>query len=394
MSFLSLFLDYTSQYESPTSFWKWSAYATIAAVLRDNCKFTQGSIVLYPNIYVLLLAESASHRKGNPVDFCEMFVKEVKNTKLISGRSSIQAVLDELARSETDKSTGKSLFGGSALFSAKELSAGIVNDPEAVKILTDIYDFRSEYTSRLRGSGTFKIKNVCFSMLAASNEDLLRDVYDIKAIFGGLLGRTFLVKPNEFRPGNSLFNVNGVIKTHYDLLEELRHIAVMNGEFTFTPEAQAEYDSWYLPFRESYKTKSDKSGVAGRIHTGVLKLAMILCVNDTRGLVINKQHVEQAIEECLALIPNYNQFVMGGGKSNVAEAGTIFLTELHSAEHHCVSRKRMLQKYWNNFDAELLDKLVTTLEQAGMISTEQHAEGVAYKLTDKCIAMLFSKEKK
>ncbi len=101
-----------------------------------------------------------------------------KSTKLISGRSSIQGILDELSRGETDKVTGKVTSGGSALFSASELSAGIVSDPEAVKILTDIYDFKDEYTSRLRGTGVFRIKNVCFSLVAASNEELLWDIYD------------------------------------------------------------------------------------------------------------------------------------------------------------------------------------------------------------------------
>ena len=392
MNFISSFLEYTKQYESPTSFWKWSAYATLAAILRDNIFRQLGSVPLYPNIYVLFLAESATQRKGHPVDFCERFVRDIGNTKLISGRSSIQAILDELARTETDKITGKSLTGGSAMFSAKELAAGIVSDPAAVQILTDIYDFKEVYTSRLRGTGTFKIKNICFSMIAASNEDLLRDVYDIKAIFGGLLGRTFLVRPNEFRPGNSLFRVRDATEQYNELLEILHKVALMRGEMFFTDEAQTAYDEWYIPFRESYKTKVDKSGVSGRVHISILKIAMLICINETLDYEIQACHIEKAIEECLALMPNYNSFIMGGGKSNVAESGTIFLTELYSSENHTLSRKRILQKHWNNFDAESLDKIVTTLSEAGMISSAMHDDGIAYTLTAKCISILFEKK--
>ena len=210
MGFIKLLLEHTKPYESPESFWKWSAYCTIAAIMRDSCYIRQGDSNLYPNVYVLLLADSAVHRKGNPVRFCEKLTGKIANTKVISGRTSIQAILDELARGETHPKTGKTIKGGSSLFSAAELSAGIVNDPEAIKILTDIYDFKEEYTSRLRGTGTFHIKNICFTMMAASNESLLVDLYDEKARTGGLLGRTFLVKPNSSAPTKGKCAVHSV----------------------------------------------------------------------------------------------------------------------------------------------------------------------------------------
>ncbi len=276
MSFVSDFINHTKDYESPSSFWKWSSYTAIAAVLRDNVWRQFGDSRIFPNIYTLTVADSAVHRKGAPVKLCEELVKRVKNTKVISGRSSIQGILDELSRGETDKITGKILAGGSALFCAGELSAGIVSDPEAIKILTDIYDFKDEYTSRLRGSGIFRIKNVCFSLMAASNEELLRDVYDAKALFGGLLGRTFLVKSNEFRKANSLFTISDTTSEITKLVESLKEISELRGQFTFTTAAEEFYDSWYKPFRKSYEKKSDKSGIMGRIHTSVLKIAMII----------------------------------------------------------------------------------------------------------------------
>jgi hypothetical protein len=390
-NFVQLYLNHASEYESPTSFWKWSAYATIAAILRDNCFRKRGDIFTYPNIYVLLLANSAEHRKGAPVKLCEELVHQIKNTKIISGRSSIQAILDELARGETDAKTGRIIKGGSALFSAPELSAGIVGDPEAIRILTDIYDFRENYTSRLRGAGTFNIRNICFTMLAASNEELLRTVYDSGAIFGGLLGRTFLVKPDEFRPANSLFRIKDKALSKQGLLKELEGISQLVGEFTFTKEAEDAYDSWYIPFRESYRGKSDKSGVSGRVHDSILKLSMLLCVNYTKGLEIQKQHIEEAITEGMELMPNYQNFVMGGGKSTIAETSSIFLEELYNSVGTVISRKEILGRHWQNFDSELFDKAISHLEQAGMIISQPFGpNGINYAMTKKCKDMLFS----
>lgn len=385
-----MYLEHTKYYESATSFWKWSAYATLSATLRDNCFRRQGDVYIYPNIYVLLLAQSAVHRKGNPVKLCEELVKKVGNTKLISGRSSIQAILDELGRGESDPKTGKLLKGGSALFSVPELTAGIVNDPEAVKILTDIYDFREEYTSRLRGTGTFRIKNVCFSMLAASNEELLRDLYDTKAIFGGLLGRTFLVKADEFRPGNSLFTVRDNTASFNALVAELGEIAQLHGEFEFTESAMAIYDRWYLPFRQGYKNKPDKSGLSGRIHTSILKLAMLICVDKTKTLEVDGNHVEEAIDESMALIPNYNSFVMAGGKSSSADIGATLLQEMYESPDKSLPRKIILQRHWSDFNAEDLDKCVITMCQAGLFSEIGAEDGITYGLTKKCLEILKS----
>lgn len=392
--FVASYLNHTKIYESSTSFWKWSAYTAIAGVLRDNVFRKLGEVYIYPNIYVLLLAESAVHRKGNPVNLCEKLVTRVNNTKVISGRTSIQAVLDELSKGETDQKSGRILKkGGSALFSAPELSAAIVSDPEAIQILTDIYDFKAEYTSRLR-SGSFRISNICFTMLAASNAELLKSVYDSGAIFGGLLGRTFLVRPNEFRDSKSLFKVEDHSEGHENLVKKLFQISLLRGEFEFTVEAIREYEAWYFPFRKSYQKRPDRSGVSGRIHTSILKLAMILAANYSKGeAIVECIHMEEAIEEAMGLMPNYNQFVMSGGSSPIAEVGSLVLSDLFEAPDHLISRKEILRRHWQAFDSETLGKLIDTLGEAGFVQVEDSKEGVSYKMTQKCIDTLFSEGK-
>jgi hypothetical protein len=387
--FIESVLEYTKEYESPTSFWKWSIYAAIAGVLRDNVYKIQGDTPLYPNIYVLLLADSGIHRKGNPVRMCESMVRAVNNTKMISGRTSIQAILDELSQTETDRKSGKTLKGGSAIFCAQELSASIVADPTAVNILTDIYDYKNDFTSRLRGSGKFRIERMVFSMLGASNEDLLKAVYDTTAIRGGLLARTFLILPNEFRPSNALLGVseNGTEKQKLHIIDCLKKIGELAGEFTVDADAIEEYTVWYKAFRNSYKEKADKSGVVSRLHTGVLKLAMILAANDLR-LVIKKEDIEQAIHECITLIPNYSIFIMGSGKSTIAECGTLVLARLLQESEHFVLKKYLLRDYWNIFTNEILGEFIDTATEAGIIQVDMINRELALKLTPKGLEML------
>ena len=392
MNFIDDYLLYTNHYESPASFWKWSAYAIVGSILRDNCYVMTGDIKICPNIYVLLLADSAVQRKDNPIDMCEWFVRQINNTKLISGRGSIQGIIDELQRAETDKKTGLILKGGSAIFCASELSAAIVQDPQSVNILTDLYKYREEYSERLRGrQDKFIIKKVCFSMFAASNKKLLLDVYDSRAIKGGLLGRTFLVVPDEFRPGNSLFSITRKEHQKEDLVKELTEISKLKGEFYFTDDAKKCYEDCYLPFRDSYRDRQEESGIAGRLHTGILKLSMIFCANSDKCLEVRKPHVEKSIVECTALMPNYNQFVMASGKSTNAEIGTIVLTELANSPTKSLTRKQILQKHWNAFDPEAFDKLINTLEQAGFIKINVSGNELEYQITKKCEDIIFKK---
>jgi len=391
-SFVTQLLDHTKLYESSTAFWRWSGYAAIAAVLRDNVYWKVGDDRTYPNIYVLLLAISGAHRKGKPIRTSLGLVEKLGNTKVIAGRTSVQAIFEEMMINETDPVTGKMAKGGAATLFAEELAAGIVSDDQGVGILTDIYDYKLNFKVNLVSRGRRRIESMVFSLLAGSNEDLLKGVYTSSAINGGLLARTFLITPDEFRPSNSLRDIGDTSKSYEKLLDSLRKIAQLRGEINFTKAAWDVYDGWYIPFREAQKGKVDRTGVLGRIHTGIIKIAMILAANDLT-LEVSETHMEDAIYLCIKLLPNYNTFMFSSGKSDIAQAGSLLISDLSAAPGHEMSRKEIIRKNWMNFDAEILDKLVTALESAELLITKLDTKrGVSYALTVKMLNTLRGKE--
>jgi hypothetical protein len=392
-SFVKQFLEFTKEYESPTSFFKWAAYSAVGAVLRDNVYMAEGYRIITPNIYVLLLAQSAMHRKSVPVGLVGDLVSEIRNTKIIRGRTSIQAVLDDLSGIITDRESGTPIRGGSCLLCAEELASFIVQSPEAVPILTDIYDFRKEWTSSLRGAGKFKISNLCVTMCAASNEVLLKEVYTDLAIGGGLLGRTFFVKPDEFRKGNSLLKKEVEKYDTKILINSLRDISKLKGEILFDDGAQAEYDRWYDAWRMLCQDKADKSGVMGRIHTGIKKIAAILAISNRNELVVRRQDVEESIEECLKLLPNYESFISAQGKSSEAEAASILIDVLKSEKTHRIDRKDFLYAHYMDVSAEMLEKILKTFEGAGIVQRVIGDKGEEIRLTQKALDKWKMKEK-
>ena len=391
-NFIEAYNTHNEEYESPSSFWKWSCYATIAASLKDKCYIKVGGSPIYPNLYTLFVAESSGHRKDRPVAFSRTLMTAVNQTKTISGRASVHAILDELARAETDSKTGKVMRNNCAIFYAPELSAGIVADPEGMRILTDIYDYKPDpYNSRLRTGPCFDLNKIVFSILAASNEEMLRSMFDMAVVRGGFLARTLLVVPSAFRESNSLMDMNNdkIEESKQELIKTLRHISNLTGEFIIEREAKDEFTNWYKPFRKSYEKKKEASGIVGRIHTHALKIAMVLAANELE-MRICKCHIEEAINDCLSLLPNYSIFTMSHGKTDLSQAGGLVVTELLQSPGYKLSRKELIRKHWTNgVDADMLEKIVINLEAAGMaVQVQEGKNGLFIQLTKACLDMM------
>jgi hypothetical protein len=384
--FIEDFLHYTKELESPSSFFLWTSFACIASTLRDNVFVRQGPKNLYPNIYVLLLADSGIARKGQPLSICADLVKKVQNTKVVRGRSSIQAILQDLGSVHMDKA-GNQIQGGSCALIADELASFFSYDPFAMAILTDIYDYRDVWDYNLKSSGKLTIKNLCVSMLAASNETHLREVYTKAAVYGGLMGRTFFIKPDEHRQGNSLLDdITAPVNGNYDnkhLVEQLKQMAKLRGGFQVEQGAKLEYDKWYYDLRKKYEEKADKTGVIARIHTGVLKVAMILAVGKTMELILRRSHVEEAIHHCISIIPNYEVFTMATGKAEDAQMGALLFTELlEEKSGNKIARKVFIRNHWTEIDQVQFDLLIEKLVTAGLVKESFENDELFLSLTN------------
>ncbi len=136
----------------------------------------------------------------------------------------------------------------------------------------------------------------------------------------------------------------------------------------------------------------NKGGIAGRMHTGVKKLSCILAANDL-SLEVRGKHIDEAIHECLILMPNYNSFIMGSGKSDISAAGALLIGELQGATDFCMDKRLILRKHWMDVDNDVLEKLAGTLAEAGMLTIIVSHPTVYYRLTDKALEMLGKRPK-
>ena len=385
MSFIQRLLDYSRDAESPTSFWKWAGYSTIAALLSDHLYWYQKSKKTVMNLYVVLVADSGAHRKGTPIDLAHHIVNKFKGYNTIRGRMSAQGLLESLSRVENRN--GVMSLGGRTFICSDELSGSFVKDDGAlVPILTDIYEFRESFPYTLRNS-SFLVKNLCVNLLGASNETLLKRIYTEEALYGGLLARTFIVMPDETRPPNSLWEDIAKTKEQIEsdikpLIEELTPLTQLKGTVTFTQTAKQFFDEWYRMLRESYTLKPDKTGVLARMHMGVLKLSTIIAVDETHKPEVTEAHIKKAIDECITLLKGYESLVMKS-TSDRAQIGGLFLSDLY--EHGgTIERSDFIRRHFLEVTTDLLEEVTTRFQQAGLITASANFSGeITYLITAK-----------
>ena len=385
MPFIQKLLEYSRDAESPTSFWKWSGYAVIAALLSDHLYWFQKSKKTVMNLYVVLVADSGAHRKGTPIDLAHYIVNKFKGYNTMRGRMSAQGLLEALSRVENRN--GVMSLGGRTFICSDELSGSFVKDDGAlVPILTDIYEFRDVFPYTLRNS-SFLVKNLCVNLLGASNETLLKRIYTEEALYGGLLARTFIVMPDETRPPNCLWIEMEKTKEQMELaikplIDELMPLTLLKGTVTFTLEAQNFYEEWYKILRESYTNKPDKTGVLARMHMGVLKLATIIAVDETHKPEVHQHHMAKAMDECIYLLKGYESLVMKS-TSDRAQIGGLFLSDLYEHEG-VITRSDFIRRHFLDVTVDLLDEVTNRFQQAGLITAQADFNGqITYIITGK-----------
>jgi hypothetical protein len=358
----------TSETESPERFQYWSAMCAIAATVRKNVSLDRYAYRLYPNIYVFLVAKSGL-RKSNPVTLSRKLVTEANTTRVITGRSSIQAVLKELGKPHPVHD-GNVLREASAFMVSGELAAFLVKDPDALTILTDLYDTYAnepEWKNNLKTAGVDVLKNPCITLLGATNEEHFRDAVPPNAIGGGFIARTIIVMEHKRRTINSLMwePKNKPIPVT-ELGNYLKEVSKLKGDFKIHDDAKALFDQWYRFISDI--DHEDRTGSLERLGDTVLKVSMLVSLANNTRLIIDQDNMQEAIDQCQECLAGLKQLTMGAGRSESAPGTALVIkTLLRKSPDYMLSKRQLLAKFWGEFDTIQLDRIIETLIAAGAV---------------------------
>jgi hypothetical protein len=385
-TWLENLLKSTDELESPKAFWFWAGLSTIAAVVKDNVWIDRGgAFKQYCNIYVMLLARSGL-RKGPPINLAKRLVTKTGGSRIIVGRSSIQAILKDMGTA-TSAPGGKLVGGADAFILASELSASFVDDKATMDILTDMYDRiynEGEWKSLLKME-SFTLNNPIVSMLVGTNNPHFKNFFMEKDVQGGFIGRMFVIAESKKHRTNSLYKPLEFPLDDNLLVPHLKELAKLRGPFKqfFPSEAGEIFDKWYNELDAVYEKVEDKTGTLERIGESVIKVAMLLSLARSTDLIISTIDMNQAIEVCQKLVGNIRKHTLSQGSTqSFAEQKTLIIEELMSLETHQISQERLLSKYWMHFNLDQLTQIMASFAAAGLINTETLGNKLIYIMPD------------
>lgn len=388
MAWLDDLLAMTDESETPKSFIRWAGLSAIAAVAKNNVFLDKHYYKLYPNIYVMLIAKSGM-RKSFAVFVAKELVKAVGNTRVISGRNSIQAIIKELSSAITSDNGGPPNTDASALIASGEFANLLVEDPQALTILTDLYDghYNPSWTNTLKGSGVEKLKNISLTLLGASNQTHFKDRVSGIDITGGFIARTLIVLETKKNRINPLTEEPKISFNIAPLVERLKEISTLKGSFIWDPFGKKVFEDWYAQF--SALENSDETGTMERMHDHVLKIAMLYSLSEKNELILMANNVNRAIKTCQEFTANVKNVTAGSGIGTNSAQMAKFVQTLIQADGYKVERAKMLQKNWGHFDVYTMNVIVETLMTSRVIEAEQSGNKTYYVLTDESVANYF-----
>lgn len=283
-----------------------------------------------------------------------------------------------------------------ALVVNDELDSLLVGDPAAQTILTALYDsfYHKNWTNTLKKEGREILRDLYITMLTATNPAHFDNFLDSVSVSGGFLGRTLIVYEDRKSKINPLIEESDAHEIDLKpLVEMLKVISNYKGQCSFTKQAVGFYRRWYKDFYEKLQTSEidDETGTAERAGDTVLKLGMILSVNENDSLIIDTPHLEKAIELFYSSSKSSKIMTVGRGKSEDSDKIKVVLGYLLSKPDNSAYRKQLLAANYGNISAAELAQTIDTLEQAGLLEILiDKTEGLMYKLNDKYVSRLKS----
>lgn len=389
-------LNETSEYEAPSQYYYWSGLCAISAAVKDHVWINRGSDRLrtYPNIYVLLLAKTGITRKSHPISLIEQIMIEAKCTRVISGRSSIEKIIDDLGSTATVVGAdGKRTLmkEACALICSGELSASLVTNSQALTIFTNLYDRNyntGDWTINLK-SGTKKLSKPTISFLAATNDQHMKSFFEAKDMYGGFLGRTFVISSDVPKLLNPLVRPGSISPDIVGLGKYLNDLNKISGQFEWESDSVITlYEEWYRGFYGSVQRGEadveDKTGTFSRIGEHVLKVAMLVSLSENPELILTESNIKEAISLCEPFVEISARAVRGIGKSPLAQQ-TAMVMEYLERRDGSATRISILQNFQGDIDHEDLAKIAIHLEESQFITIERYGTGHKYVVPKKVL---------
>ena len=296
-NWLYQYLLYTDQMESPSAFHIWSGLSAISCTLQRKVWINRGFYTLYPNQYVILVAESAFCRKSTAVSVAINDLLQTSQVATIDkDKMTAEKLCVELSRAEKEQKLDNAITifvpELATFLGASAFHSGII------PLLTSFYECPSSADYKTKASGEFHMSNVCINLVGATTLDWMSTNLPGDTVEGGFTGRVIFVVAEEPRLSNpwpEMTKEEILIRTK--LIERMQQMNNFDGAFAIDEGAKHEFSRWYNARAEGNDLRL--RGYYGRKGDHVLKIATCLSAGDSgrcNGMLkIEAHHIRIAL---------------------------------------------------------------------------------------------------
>lgn len=371
-------LSITEDAESPRSWIMWSAMTAISAVIGRQVWLNMGGVyTIYPNLYVMLVGDSGL-RKSLPTDIIHTLVEGVGNTRLITGRNTIQAMISSLSQAYTTEK-GEIIKEGRAAIISEEFGVLLIEDKHSDLVLTTWYDTGKDHWYNItKNSGREVIYKPYITIFGASNQTNLRLALSKASITGGLIGRFIFVEEFKRHKHNPLTKPAPPID-YSRAIDALKEISKLEGQFSFSPDGEEVFIKFYEDLGKSMDNGGDPTGTLNRIHVKVLKVAMIIAMSEGHGLILHKDDIEKAIQACITY--SGTKIWSGVGISEDSTKIAMLMETLRKSPEGELGYAELLRRHFQDFSAQDLNRMIETLTTSGLVEVGRKGEKGVMRIT-------------
>jgi len=289
-TFLDLYQRYAEEVtDACPDYHNFMGFVTLASVIGNRVFMPWGDTNLFPNLWVILVGKSTWDRKTTSINISKRLLFRFNNGRLIyPNEFSYEKLVIKLADSPA----------GCFYFSEVKTFAGLLSRDYmlgARGLLADLYDGPDFYTRELSGR-EYKIERPAFSIAAATTTTWLIENLKPDDIEAGFLPR-FLIVPAGRRIQDKPRPPMADDTKRTAMLTLLREIENITGACYLTEKAGKLHDEWYRKMRMKVEGSGGRfSPFAGRLQGYLIKVAMLLEINNTRSLKVSDTTMSESIK--------------------------------------------------------------------------------------------------
>jgi len=298
------YVEYTKHMEAPDLFHMWTAIGTVAGALRGKVWIDMGYFKWKPNFFIILVAPPGIVSKSTTLGVGMSLLRELESIHFGPDSVTWQALTESFIEAQE---IVKDIGPMSALtIAASEL--GTFLDPrnrEMIDVLCDLWDGRSvPWKRRTKAEGLSEIRNPWLNFLGCTTPGWLEENFPEYAIKGGFTSRTVFVYADTKRDLIAYPNLRldefkqefAALRRH--LVNDLRKIAIIQGQYFLTKGAYVWGEKWYAQHWErgadGNLDRETYGGYLARKQTHIHKVAMVLAASVSDEMVIGEGHLMQA----------------------------------------------------------------------------------------------------